>query len=72
MRATLEIKTKHPKAVLEAIAVDEETSKRVRIRPGAKDGVLRVVIEADDFSALRAGVTTYMRLAKAALAGLGE
>lgn len=72
MRAVLEITTKHPRAVMDAIAIDETASKRVRVVPKAVDGKLVVEIEAEDFSALRAGVTSYMRLAKAALAALGE
>lgn len=72
MKAVLEIKTKHPKALMDAISVDEIDSQRVRAKPNVIGDALVVEIEAEEFAALRAGVTSYMRLVKTALAGFGE
>lgn len=72
MKATLEMDVDDPQAVMDSISPDEQPSDRIRIEPRAEGGKLIVEIEASDFSALRAGVTSYMRLAKAALVALGE
>lgn len=67
MRAILEIDTDNPKLMKDSIEIDEKEYRRMKINSRAEKKRLIVEIDADDFSSLRAGVSSYLRLAKVCL-----
>ena len=67
MKAHLELDLENPEIVKKSLEVDKEDSPRIKVKMKAEKKKLLIDIEAKDFSSLRAGLTSYLRLIKAAL-----
>lgn len=67
MRALLEIETENPQLIKDSIEIDEREYSRMKISSKVEGKKLIVEIDAEDFSSLRAGVSSYLRLIKACL-----
>jgi len=64
-KAVIEFETEDAQAFLKAVE-HEKHSKRVRTSFSAEGNVIKLVIEAEDATSLRATLNTYLRIAQSA------
>lgn len=68
MKATIQIDCRRPELIITALRPDIAETRKFTTALSAKPGALELSIEAADISSLLAGINSYLRLIKAALA----
>lgn len=68
MKAEIKIECKNPNDVIKALEPDIEKSDKFNVKLEPKENKIELKIESNDISGLLAGISSYLRLIKTALA----
>lgn len=68
LKAQIEIECENPETIIKSIAPDMTKTEKFDIKFEPAGNKLKISVEADEISALLAGINSYMRLVKTAIA----
>ena len=67
MRAEIEIECEDPEIIIKSLEPDVEKTKRFDVEFKPDKNKILLIVKADDFGGLLAGINSYLRLIKAAM-----